>query len=97
MATWTGRGNIVGAPKRCLAQLRRVVDMRDFLEEVTPELSFRGLVRDWDGKEEGISDGMESMHTHTWNSKDWWVLSTDAGLVCVCAMGRVVGEYGYLL
>lgn len=70
--------------------------MRVFLEEVTPKLSFRGWVRGWDGEEEGISDGMERMHKQIWNSKDWWILSTDAGLVCVCAVGRVVGEYGYL-
>lgn len=38
------------------------------------------------------------MHKQIRNSKDWWILSTDAGLVCVCHGERVVvvGEYGYL-
>lgn len=45
MATWTGRWSNVETWKRCPAQMGRVVVMGGFLEEVTPELSFRGWVR----------------------------------------------------
>lgn len=50
------------APKKCSVQLERVVVMGGFLEEVTPELSFREWGRDGVEEEEGISDGIESMY-----------------------------------
>lgn len=74
------------APKRRQAQLGVVVT-EGFLEEGTSEVSCRGWVGGGEGEEEGISDGIESVHKQIRSSKDWglWV---EMQVQCVFVFGR---------